>query len=309
MGKQFRKKLRELPTQLRETIQRHYNIDAYVGDRIERVAEPTVAMTFAKNGQKLDKLLKLILINGLHAGAEAVHIEPFSQHVYIRFRTDGLMSKNMTLPGWLYAALRDRITTLASMTQGNPDVPQTGKFSVTHAGTTQTLEVSTLPTANGDNIVIHLPDIPSPQPATAEQLEQPAPKTPVRDWTNARIVAADDDADVRGLVGSLLATAGYTIIPAVDGDDALQKVRDERPELVILDIMMPKRDGFAVCEALRSSVDTMFTPVIMLTAQDSIEEKLRGLRLGADDYITKPFNAQELLARIEIVLRRTYRQG
>jgi two-component system response regulator ResD len=71
---------------------------------------------------------------------------------------------------------------------------------------------------------------------------------------------------------------------------------------------MPKRDGFSVCKAVRSSVETMFIPLIMLTGQDSIEEKLQGLSSGADDYITKPFNTDELLARIETVLRRSYQQ-
>jgi len=295
-----------LPTQLRATIQRHYNLDAYIGERVERIADEPVPITFTKNGQKLDKLLKLILMNGLNAGADAVHIEPYAQHVYIRFRANKKMEKKMTLPGWLYAALRDRIKTLAGIDQGNPETAQVGTFSVNYAQAKHNLEVSTLPIVHGEKIVIKLPEV-EDQPVTST--EQSPQRTPIREWTNARIVAADDDADIRGLVGSLLATAGYSIIPAVDGDDALQKVREERPELVILDVMMPKRDGFAVCEELRSNVDTMFTPVIMLTAQDSIEEKLRGLRLGADDYITKPFNAQELLARIEIVLRRTYRQG
>lgn len=299
-----------LPSQLRETIQRHYDLDSYIGERAERVKKEPVPITLTKNGQKLDTLLKLILINGLKAGAEAVHIEPFAQHVFIRFRANRTMEKKMTLPGWLYAALRDRIKALAGLAQGDPEAAQIGAFSVNYAQAKRSLEVSTLPTPNGENIVIHLPEIEQPKAvAPAEQAAPAIPKEPVRDWTNARIVAADDDGDIRGLVGSLLATAGYTMIPAVDGEDALQKVREERPELVILDVVMPKRDGFAVCEALRSSVDTMFTPVMMLTAQDSIEEKLRGLRLGADDYITKPFNAQELLARIEIVLRRTYQHG
>ncbi len=296
-----------LPTQLRESIQRHYDIDTYIGERADRIENGPVPITLTNNGRKLDKLLKLILMNGFKAGAEAVHIEPFAQHVFIRFRANKKMEKKMTLPGWLYAALQGRIKTLAGIAQENPDAAQLGRFTVNYAQAKQTLEVSTLPTSNGDNIVILLPEIEAVTPEPQPTHRQPA-KAPIQNWTNARIVAADDDADIRGLVGSLLATAGYTTIPAVDGDDALQKVREERPELVLLDVMMPKRDGFAVCEELRSCVDTMFTPVIMLTAQDSIEEKLRGLRLGADDYITKPFNAQELLARIEIVLRRTYQQ-
>ena len=121
-----------------------------------------------------------------------------------------------------------------------------------------------------------------------------------------RIVAADDEAPIREMVKLLLENQGYHVIPAVDGEDALAKIRAELPDLVILDVMMPKHDGFAVCKAVRTSVETMFTPVIMLTGQDSIEEKLQGLSSGADDYITKPFHAGELVARIETVLRRSY---
>jgi len=123
-----------------------------------------------------------------------------------------------------------------------------------------------------------------------------------------RIVVADDEPPIRDMVKLLLETRGYQVIPAIDGEDALEKIRFELPDMAILDVVMPKRDGFSVCKAVRSSIETMFIPVVMLTGQDSIEEKLQGLSLGADDYITKPFNADELLARIETVLRRSYRE-
>lgn len=123
-----------------------------------------------------------------------------------------------------------------------------------------------------------------------------------------RIVAADDDPPIRDMVKLLLETQGYQVISAGDGEEALEKIRSELPDMAILDVIMPKRDGFSVCKAVRSSVETMFIPVVMLTGQDSIEEKLQGLSSGADDYITKPFNTDELLARIETVLRRSYRQ-
>ena len=124
-----------------------------------------------------------------------------------------------------------------------------------------------------------------------------------------RIVAADDDDIVRSMVKLLLETRGYQVISAVDGEDALQKIRAELPDLAILDVIMPNLDGFSVCQAVRSSVDTMFIPIVMLTGQDSLEEKQRGLSSGADDYITKPFQADDLLARIEAALQRSYRQN
>ncbi len=143
-----------------------------------------------------------------------------------------------------------------------------------------------------------------PEPDMAVQIfSEPAPAPEA-----IRIVTADDEAHIRDMVGILLKTRGYTAIPAVDGGDALEKIRTELPDLVLLDITMPRKDGFAVCKAVRSALETMFIPVIMLTGQDSIEEKLQGLSSGADDYITKPFDAEELLARIETVLRRAERQ-
>jgi DNA-binding response OmpR family regulator len=123
-----------------------------------------------------------------------------------------------------------------------------------------------------------------------------------------RILVADDEARILEMVKLLLEHQGYQVIPAWDGEEALEKIRSELPDMVILDIIMPKRDGLAVCKAVRSSVETMFIPIVMLTGQDSVEEKLRGLSAGADDYITKPFNADELLARIEAVLRRSYQK-
>ena len=108
------------------------------------------------------------------------------------------------------------------------------------------------------------------------------------------------------MIKFFLQRQGYHVILAKDGEEALEKIRAERPDVVILDINMPKLDGFGVCKAMRASVETMFTPVIMLTALSSIESKIQGLSLGADDYITKPFHPGELGARIEAILRRSY---
>ena len=122
----------------------------------------------------------------------------------------------------------------------------------------------------------------------------------------ARIVVAEDNKETRKFVQLLLKRNGYQVIPAVDGEDALEKIRIERPDLVILDIDMPRQSGFSVCKAMRSSIETMFIPIIMLTARGTIESKLHGLSLGADDYITKPFHPDELLLRINVILRRAY---
>jgi len=121
-----------------------------------------------------------------------------------------------------------------------------------------------------------------------------------------RIVVAESDDSTRKMVKSFLEQQGYEVFTAVNGEDALEKIRAKQPNLVILDVTMPKRDGFSVCKALRSSVETMFIPVVMLTERNSIEEKLQGLSLEANGYITKPFDPDELLARIEFVLSQFY---
>lgn len=121
-----------------------------------------------------------------------------------------------------------------------------------------------------------------------------------------KILVADDDDRIGETLQAILEDQGYQIIRASDGVETLDKVQKENPDLVLLDVGMPLKTGFEVCQELRTSVETMFLPIIMLTAQTSISEKLKGLSLGADDYITKPFNGDELVERIKAVLRRSY---
>ena len=120
-----------------------------------------------------------------------------------------------------------------------------------------------------------------------------------------RILVADDDAPVREMLRTLLEQQGYQVVQAKDGAEALERIHAELPDLVILDVNMPRQDGFTVCKTIRSAVDTMFIPVIMLTGRDSVEEKMEGLAYGADEYITKPFDAYNLLAQIRNVLQRS----
>ena len=115
------------------------------------------------------------------------------------------------------------------------------------------------------------------------------------------ILVADDDEHIVELVSLYLRRAGYRVEAAFDGDETLRKVRDLRPALLVLDIMMPGPDGLQVCRSLRRRSDV---PIILLTARTSDVDKIAGLRFGADDYVTKPFNPDELLARVEAVLRR-----
>ena len=116
-----------------------------------------------------------------------------------------------------------------------------------------------------------------------------------------RILVVDDDADIRGLVRELLERRGFAVTEAADGKQALQEMYAGRPDLVLLDVSMPGLDGWTTLERIRELSDV---PVVMLTARSEELEKTRGLRAGADDYVTKPFGRQELLARIEGLLRR-----
>jgi DNA-binding response OmpR family regulator len=115
------------------------------------------------------------------------------------------------------------------------------------------------------------------------------------------ILIADDDADVRRLIAGLLERAGFRALEAADGRDALRMLYARRPAAVVLDVTMPGLDGWQVLERIREVSDV---PVLMLTAQGEELQKVRGLRAGADDYVAKPFGRQELLARIEALLRR-----
>jgi DNA-binding response OmpR family regulator len=115
------------------------------------------------------------------------------------------------------------------------------------------------------------------------------------------ILIIDDSTTERAIVEAKLVGAGYSVLTAEDGRDGLKSLYGASPDLVILDVVMPELDGWGTLERIRGISDV---PVIMLTAQDQDEERIRGLRSGADDYITKPFTPDELLARIEAVLRR-----
>jgi len=119
--------------------------------------------------------------------------------------------------------------------------------------------------------------------------------------TGKRVLVVDDDAKTVELVSLYLKRDGYRVIAAFDGNEALRLARESRPDLIVLDIMLPGIDGLEICRALRAESDV---PIIMLTARTGEEDKLKGLDLGADDYIVKPFSTRELAARIRAVLRR-----
>ena len=120
-----------------------------------------------------------------------------------------------------------------------------------------------------------------------------------------RILVVDDDRDIVRLVRSYLEKAGYEILTAYDGETALRVLRAEKPQLLILDLMLPDRDGWDVAKAVRADSQISSTPIIMLTARVEDNDKIVGLEIGADDYITKPFNPREVVARVRAMLRRS----
>ena len=119
---------------------------------------------------------------------------------------------------------------------------------------------------------------------------------------NEKILVVDDELSIRQILETRLSIRGYTVILAANGEEALDLFRKEQPNLVILDIMLPKIDGYEVCSEIRKESPV---PIIMLTALGDISDRVMGLELGADDYVMKPFSPKELEARIRSVLRRT----
>jgi two-component system KDP operon response regulator KdpE len=122
----------------------------------------------------------------------------------------------------------------------------------------------------------------------------------------ARVLVVDDDPRLLRFVRANLESVDYEVFTATEGSSALELVERERLDLIVLDIMLPGMDGYELCQRVR---EFSTLPIIMLTARDEEADKVRGLRLGADDYLTKPFGAQELLARVEAVLRRAQMAG
>ena len=121
---------------------------------------------------------------------------------------------------------------------------------------------------------------------------------------SARVLVVDDEADITALVAYHLAKAGYRVSTAASGVEALNAVREERPDLVVLDLMLPGRSGFDVLTELRSRPETKDVGVVLLTAKKDEPDRIKGLSLGADDYLAKPFSPQELVLRVGAVLRR-----
>jgi len=122
------------------------------------------------------------------------------------------------------------------------------------------------------------------------------PRTP-------KILVVDDIPLNVELQKTYLKASGYDVVEAMDGEEAIKKVEEEKPDLILLDVMMPKMNGFEVCQLLKNNPETQFIPIIMVTALRDVEDRVRGIEAGADDFISKPFNKMELMARVKSLLR------
>jgi len=120
---------------------------------------------------------------------------------------------------------------------------------------------------------------------------------------NEKILVVEDNEDILRLLRSMLKSKGYRVVAAENGDEALRMVNDEEPHLILLDLSLPKIDGYSVCRMLKESENTRHIPIIIVTCKSSIQEKIMGLELGADDYIVKPFCREEVLARVKSLLK------
>lgn len=124
-----------------------------------------------------------------------------------------------------------------------------------------------------------------------------------------KILIVEDEPAIHELVKYNLQKEGYKVISAFDGIDGCEKALEEKPDLILLDLMMPRRDGIEACKVLKSNTRTSGIPIIMVTAKGEEADKVLGLEMGADDYLAKPFGVRELLARIKAVLRRQKKSG
>ncbi|MCZ7670766.1 MAG: response regulator [Chloroflexi bacterium] len=127
--------------------------------------------------------------------------------------------------------------------------------------------------------------------------------------SNGRILIVEDDYDISNMLRIFFSNEGYQVEIAARGNDALEKCRRKLPDLIVLDIMLPDMDGYEVCRAMRTTTRTSHIPIIFLTQKDDRSDRIAGLELGADDYITKPFDIEELKLRVRTSIRIHQRQN
>src|SRR6266487_2287093 len=141
--------------------------------------------------------------------------------------------------------------------------------------------------------------------SVSKEIKRQLVRLPMENMVGRKILVVDDEAVLLETMAYNLEQAGYQVITVADGASALEAARRETPDLIILDIMLPEMDGIEVCRQLRRESNTATTPIMMLTARGEEIDKVVGLEVGADDYVTKPFGRRELLARVRALLLRS----
>jgi len=154
-------------------------------------------------------------------------------------------------------------------------------------------------------IADQLADLQAEVPAgTVQAPIAPAPTPRPDPNKRLKVLVVDDESDMRASIGEFLEDRGFAICDAGDGEEALAKTFTEKPDLILLDLRLPKVDGYQVCQTLKGNPITSGIPIIMITALNATPQKVKGIEFGADDYISKPFDLDELHARIKMIMRR-----
>ncbi len=154
-------------------------------------------------------------------------------------------------------------------------------------------------------IADQLADLQAEMPAgSAPAPVAPAPSSRPDPNKRLKVLVVDDESDMRASIGEFLQDRGFAVCDAGDGEEALAKTFTEKPDLILLDLRLPKVDGYQVCQTLKGNPITSGIPIIMITALNATPQKVKGIEFGADDYISKPFDLDELHARIRMIMRR-----
>jgi CheY-like chemotaxis protein len=169
-------------------------------------------------------------------------------------------------------------------------------------------EMRSTPSPSPENFV-STPSLRTPERLEPPTLSTPSPQPPPVEaaksgFKKERILIAEDDFGTREIIRRVLEKNQYDVITAENGEIALQKVFDEMPDIILTDVVMPEMEGYDLCKRIKSHPQTRHIPVIMLTGQDELESELRGLEVGADDYILKPVEPKRLIARLTVILKR-----
>ena len=250
------------------------------------------------DGNAILEMCQMIIVRALDSGASDVQIDCGPAGTAIRCRVGTALQPLLTVPIDVLPNLRDRFKLLARVGSAVRNRPQSGTFQITVNGRTIDVRLSTQPTPAGDTIVMRVADRDRRAAAAALAAEQ------AKRHGRLRVLIAEDEPITRLLVKVLLERERYEVLVATNGQEALDIAAKERPNLVLIDLMMPVMDGYEAIGRLRREFPMSALPIIVLTAEDGNSVERRVLELGADDYIIKPFEPDILMSRVNAVFRR-----